>query len=231
MRRWHTSIVVGIVLAIILSLTASPILVAKKPVPTRTPVPIDKVPPTTPVLSVTDVGPTHISLTWTASTDNGPIVRYWLYKNGAAIIQAGQTTSFTLWFLEPGTTFTFTVQARDGSANWSSLSNAVTVTTPPSNPNDTTPPTTPTNLRVDHYAGEAEFSLFWTQSTDNLDPQSVIEYHIYVNGELSDLMVGSGGRSINYLTAENNTVSVIAVDTAGNESAPATIAVKLSVAN
>jgi hypothetical protein len=219
MRRRHTSIVTTIVL-IILSLSVSPILGAR-----------DRVPPTTPVLSVTDVGPTHISLAWTASTDNGPIVRYWLYKNGVAIIQAGQTRSATLWFLEPGTTLTFTVQARDGSANWSSHSNAVTVTTPPSNPNDTTPPTTPTNLRVDHYAGEAEFNLFWTQSTDNLDPRSVIEYHIYVNGVLSDLMVGSGGRSINYLTAENNTVSVIAVDTAGNESAPATIAVRLSVAN
>jgi len=231
MIRRHISKFAAIILAILLIFGVSPVLVAKKPVPTPTPTPIDRTPPTTPVLSVSSLGPTHMTLTWTASTDNGPIVRYWLYRDGVAIVQGGQTRSFTLAFLNPGTTFTFTVRARDGSANWSSYSNALTVTTPPSNPNDTTPPTTPTNLRVDHYAGEAEFSLFWTQSTDNLDPQSVIEYHIYVNGVLSDLMFGTGGRSINYLTAETNTVSVIAVDTAGNESAPATIVVYFSQAN
>jgi hypothetical protein len=51
-----------------------------------------------------------------------------------------------------------------------------------------------------------------------------IRYDGFVNGELSDVQVGTGARSINYGNfRETNTVEVIAVDEAGNKSAPATL--------
>jgi hypothetical protein len=106
------------------------------------------------------------------------------------------------------------------------VSDPVTVTTLPPNPNDTTPPTTPTNLREDHYAGsDTEIHLWWTQSTDEFDPQANIRYDVYVNGDLQDILFGSGGMSIIYGEQGENLIEVIASDTAGNASEPATITV------
>jgi hypothetical protein len=115
------------------------------------------------------------------------------------------------------------VKARTGTGVFSAHSNAVTVTTPQPDPNDHTPPSTPTNLSENDF-GDAEFWLSWTESTDNVTPQDFIRYDVFVNGELSDVQVGTGARSINYGNfGESNTVEVIAVDEAGNKSAPATL--------
>lgn len=186
--------------------------------------PSDPIPPTTPTVTVGEIGPTHVALSW-RSTDNGPHVWYWIFKNGVPILQGTSNTSGTVNLLEPQTTYTFTVQARDFAMNSSPISPAVVVTTAASNPNDRTPPTTPTNLRESHW-DDGEIHLTWEQSTDDLDGQAVIRYNVYVNGVLSDVTVGSG-RSIVYGNAGANTISIIAVDTAGNESAPATLSIQL----
>lgn len=179
-------------------------------------------PPTPPVLSASSVGPTHISLSWTAPANGAPPFRYWIYRDGVQIIAAHQTNSITFYLLNPGTTHTYTVQVRSGGM-FSAHSNAVAVTTPQPDPNDHTPPTTPTNLNENSF-GDAEFWLDWTESTDNVTPQDFIRYDVYVNGELSDIQVGSGANSVNYGNdGEWNTVEVYAIDEAGNESAPATL--------
>jgi chitodextrinase len=177
--------------------------------------------PEAPVLSAASIGPTHVSLSWTAPANAAPPFRYWIYRDGVAIITAHQTNSIT-FFVAPGTTHTYTVQVRTGGV-FSGHSNALVVTTPEADPNDHTPPTTPTNLGESHF-GDAEFWLSWTESTDNVTPQDFIRYDVYVNGVLSDVQVGSGARSINYgNSGQSNTVEVIAVDEAGNQSAPATL--------
>jgi hypothetical protein len=178
--------------------------------------------PEAPVLSATSVGPTHISLSWTTPTNGAPPFRYWIYRDGAQFMTWYQTDSIT-FYVTPGTTHTYTVQARTGTGVFSAHSNSVTVTTPQPDPNDHTPPSTPTNLGENHF-GDGEFWLSWTESTDNVTPQDFIRYDVYVNGALSDVQVGSGAQSINYGNfGESNTVEVIAVDEAGNESAPATL--------
>jgi len=178
-------------------------------------------PPEAPVLTGS-AGPTHISLSWTEPANGAPPFRYWIYRDGVQIIAAHQTNSITFYLLNPGTTHTYTVQVRSGGM-FSVHSNAVTVTTPQPDPNDHTPPTTPTNLGENSF-GDAEFWLDWTESTDNVTPQDFIRYDVYVNGELSDIKVGSGVNSVNYGNfGEFNTVEVFAIDEAGNESAPATL--------
>jgi chitinase len=184
--------------------------------------PSDPIPPTTPNVTVGEIGPTHVALSW-RSTDNGPNVWYWIFKNGVAVQQGTSSTSGVIHLLEPQTTYTFTVQARDFAMNWSPVSPAVVVTTAAVNPNDHTPPTTPTNLRESHY--DNEIRVTWDQSTDDFDRQALIRYNVFVNGVLSDVTVGSG-RSIVY-GDPGSTITVIAVDTAGNESAPATINVRI----
>jgi fibronectin type 3 domain-containing protein len=179
--------------------------------------------PAAPVLSAPSVGPTHISLSWTTPANGAPPFRYWIYRDGVEIITWHQTNSITFYNVAPGTTHTYTVKARTGTGAFSAHSNAVTVTTPQPDPNDQTPPSTPTNLSEMHF-GDAEFWLSWTESTDNVTAQDFIRYDVYVNGDLSDVQFGTGAQSINYGNfGESNTVEVIAVDEAGNESAPATL--------
>ena len=43
--------------------------------------PRDINPPTVPVLTATDVGPTHVSLSW-SSTDEGSTIYYTVYRDG-----------------------------------------------------------------------------------------------------------------------------------------------------
>jgi chitodextrinase len=189
-------------------------------------VPADTTPPSTPpVLSVTGVGSTFVSLAWTPAVDDGPFLFYQIFLNGSLYTNAGTNTSITIHLLEPETAYTFNVRAYDYGPNYSELSNPVTVTTEPANPDDVTPPTTPANLSEEHW-GDGEIHLTWDQSTDDVDPQANIRYNVYVNGILSDVLVGSSF-SIVYGDPGHNTISVIAVDTAGNESAPATITVDI----
>jgi chitodextrinase len=187
-------------------------------------VPPDTTAPTAPVLSVTEVGSTHVSLAWTASVEDGPFVWYRIYLNGSPYtsVDGANTTSTTLVGLVPATTYTFNVLARDSRNNLSPLSNAVSVTTGAGDPNDTTPPTPPTNLTgSDQGAGEAD--LRWTQSTDNVDPQFTIRYEIFVEGNFDSTVIGVG-QTIAYAVVEGfNTFTVVAVDSAGNRSEPASI--------
>ena len=89
---------------------------------------------------------------------------------------------------------------------------------------DRKPPTTPGNLRDNGMSFEdGETWPFWEQSTDNVDPQSVIRYDVYVNGVFDHSLMGFG-RAIVYGNAGvENTYQVIAVDSAGNQSVPATL--------
>jgi chitodextrinase len=195
--------------------------------------PADRTPPTAPVLSVTGAAPTRVSLTWTPSTDDGPYVYYQTYVNGAASLYVPNGgTSADITGLAPSTTYVFAVLAGDTWNNLSPLSNAVTVTTPASDPNDTTAPTTPTNLFAND-GGCGEVWLYWTQSTDNVDAQAEIRYEVYVNGTLDPTAgVAGQGRTIFYVTADGHyTFEVVAVDAAGNASAPASTSLDLTVCN
>ena len=191
----------------------------------------DTTPPwTAPVVSVTEIGSTYAKLSWTPAEDDGPYQFYEVWLNGSQYSSTGKNiTSTTLQFLEPATTYTVQVRAYDYGGNRSPFSDPVNVTTLPPNPDDTTPPTTPTDLREDHYDGsDTEIHLWWTQSTDDFDPQSNIRYDVYVNGVLQDIQFGTGGMSIVYGEQGENLIEVIATDTAGNSSAPGTITVIFS---
>jgi hypothetical protein len=162
-------------------------------------------------------------LTWTRSTDDlSDFVGYRIFANGTQVTQHVNwysETTVVLRHLTPATMYRFTVQASDSGGN-TAASNAVTLTTEATT--DVTPPSAPTNVRVVADQGCAEVWLGWTQATDDTDPQSAIEYEIYVNGVLSPLPVSAGvDTDFVYGTAfGENTFVVKAVDRAGNTSAP-----------
>ena len=138
-----------------------------------------------------------------------------------------RNTSGTVLLLKPETSYTFTVTARDFGGNVSPLSDPLVVTTEPGDPNDVTPPTTPTGLYEIHW-GDNEMEVNWTQSTDSVTEQRFIQYNVYVDGVLEDITVGSS-RSIAYAPGTSNIVhiSVEAIDEAGNVSARASITADL----
>lgn len=189
--------------------------------------PPDTQPPTAPVLSSTNVGTTHITLAWSATDDDGPNLVYSITINGAPDPGGTtSTTSRTYGQLQPATSYTFTAQARDASGNLSPVSEPLTVTTRSNDFSDTEAPTAPANLWADSY-GDLEFQLWWTASTDNVTPQSSIRYEIYVNGRLENIIIGAAYSRSNYGVSGSNTVTVIAIDAAGNKSAAGTTTIQL----
>jgi chitodextrinase len=188
--------------------------------------PRDTNPPSVPVLTVADVGPTHVSLSW-SSTDEGPVIYYWVYRSdwgNWAFVRDAAATSGMANGLSPNTTYAFKAQARDKLNNMSALSAPIMVTTGAVDPNDTTPPTTPMHLQEFHY--DQEMNVTWAESTDNVDPQDAIRYEVYVNGELADVVFGKGS-SISYGVFGTNVIEVFAIDAAGNRSEPATIVTEI----
>jgi hypothetical protein len=102
------------------------------------------------------------------------------------------------------------------------VSDPVVVTTDPADPNDHTPPTLPMNVTAESDGGF--LIVRWDPSTDDLAPQSLIRYDLYVNGQLRAVVVGHATAQVEIDFGVND-VTVIAVDTADNESAPTTITV------
>ncbi len=97
---------------------------------TLSPPPPDTTAPTAPVLSRTGVTETSVSVSWTASTDNVGVTNYLVYRGSTLVgtVAAG-TRTFTDTGLTAGTTYTYTVKARDAALNLSVASNAVSATT------------------------------------------------------------------------------------------------------
>jgi hypothetical protein len=102
-----------------------------------------------------------------------------------------------------------------------------TVTLLESSTGDTTPPTTPSGLSANVF-GDGETWLSWGASTDNATPTGLIVYDVFLNGQF-DQGIGRGyTQAILYAeVGVLNTVDVVAVDGAGNRSAPATTTVDL----
>jgi hypothetical protein len=114
----------------------------------------------------------------------------------------------------------------DGGSFSGSDSRAVTILE--SSTGDTTPPSAPPNLSANVF-GDGETWLDWNASTDNATPSGLIVYEVFLNGRF-DQPIG-GGLTAAILYADLgvvNTIEVIAIDGAGNRSAPASVTVDCS---
>jgi hypothetical protein len=190
--------------------------------------PPDGIAPSAPVVKVLDVGPTYAVLSW-SSIDDGPFVFYTILRDGIPVLEGTSSTTATIGSLEPQYTYTITAQARDNGINWSPVSEPVSFTTPTA-PTDVTPPSVPAGFAAwDVGDGSGEINAFWSASTDDFTPQSLIRYEVFLNGELADVAAGSWTRSVMYGVNGTNFVEVVAVDVAGNRSAAATATVVLQL--
>jgi hypothetical protein len=193
----------------------------------------DTTPPTAPTdLRVTGTTESTVSLAWNKATDRWSF-HYEVLMEGEVVGTVTGVTFGALTFkvrhVEPGSTTRFAVRARDHGGNVGPESNAVNATTVASN--DRTPPSAPTNLTAmqpdDDWCGTN--ILNWTASTDDTDPPSAIEYEVYLHGSLFHVTPPGTPHAFLYTFAGTNTWTVVAVDRAGNSSAPsnpATITVR-----
>ena len=184
-----------------------------------TPAAPDTVAPSAPTgVVATAVSGSRINLSWSASTDNVGVAGYRVFRNGTALPALGNVTAFQDNSLSVGTTYTYTVQARDAAGNQSGLSPQASATTTP----DTTPPTMPTNL-----AGTAvlptQINLSWSASTDN---DVVANYRLYRNGVLAATPTSTTYPDTGLTATTTYSYTVQAIDPSGNVSgmsAPVTV--------
>jgi fibronectin type III domain protein len=180
---------------------------------------------------VVAVDGSEVLLQWTNGTDDfGPVTHYVLVDgvvtpNAWSTSPPGTPTTWAegAWIrhLEPGTTYQFTVRARDGAGNLSGTSGTVTATTPPSG--DTQAPTVPALTRASSEGTSAcpeEVDVRWTASTNDVQAATAIEYEVWINGAINEVFVGMTQAQIYTEANGPNQVSVVAVDRAGNASAP-----------
>lgn len=158
-------------------------------------------------LVASNVTQSSFRLAWTPSTDNVAVSGYQVFKDGVSV-GTGATAYLDLTGLTAGTTYSFTVKARDGVGNWSAESAALGVTISV----DTQVPTTVAGLAL---AGQTATTaaLTWAAAGDNF---GVVAYEVYDGGtflgstvELSYVHTGTG----------SHTYTVLAVDAAGKKSA------------
>ncbi len=185
--------------------------------------PPDRTPPTPqPNLTVTELFPTRVTVSWPAPVDNISQVWFTLFVDGSPsgyVDQLGPPTA-TVAGLTPGRTYQLQVTIRDASGNVNA-GQVLEVTTPAAQ--DNVPPTAPTNLRVTSQSFDNEIWLTWTQSTDNMDAQADLRYNVYLN-DVREFGGQPGGRTIVTCVEDGLTrIFVTAVDTSGNESAPSNI--------
>lgn len=84
----------------------------------------------TPV-SVTSIAPRHATISWTAATDDTRIAAYHIYRNNVKIDTTfGDVTSYVAFGLQPGTTYTFKVEAVDQANKTVMSGNTVSALTP-----------------------------------------------------------------------------------------------------
>lgn len=174
----------------------------------------DLLPPSTPtLLTAAATDSTHVSLTWSASTDNVGVAGYEVFRGGVSL-GTSVATNYVDGTVTAGNTYSYQVRAFDAVPNYSALSNALSATTPSP---DITPPTAPTNLKAKVTPGKnTKVSLTWTASTDNV---GVASYVVYRNGVQIGTVSGSTRSYSQPLPSTYNyTYYVVAKDAAGNTS-------------
>ena len=179
--------------------------------------PPDTTPPSPPpTISTTSVAPTTISIAWTQAVDDISQVWTTLFVNGSSVLVDDlRPPNATLFGLTPATTYEFQVSVRDAYGN-SVTGDVHAVTTPAVT--DTQPPTAPADL-VASQRHDPEIPLFWTESTDDADPQSAIRYEVVQDGVVQGHAVGQGRTTIYCLELGITEIFVRAIDTSGNVSA------------
>lgn len=144
------------------------------------PLPDTEAPGAPSALSARAQGSSQIELRWGASTDNVGIDRYEIFRvGGKGVLASVNATTYVDKGLTPGTTYSYQVRAADAANNYSPLSAIAQATT--DRPQDSEPPSTPSNVKAAAAADGSKVSIAWSASTDNV---GVLEYSVRRDGRV-----------------------------------------------
>jgi chitinase len=181
----------------------------------------DTTPPTVPTnLASPSQTSTSISLSWSASTDDGGVKNYDLLRGGA-VVATVTATSFTDSNLASNTAFTYAVRARDNAGNVSAASATITVRTLPA-AQCTTVPSVPSGLSSPSQTNSS-VSLQWAASSA---PNCAITYQVFVNGTQSQTTATTSAMVSGLAANTSFSFSVSASTAAGTSARSVAIAVK-----
>ncbi len=187
----------------------------------KTEEPKDTEAPTAPAnVRTSDVTETTAKVAWDEASDNVGVVGYNVYVNETKVNDELVTgIEYDLTGLTEETEYTVNVTAVDAEGNESVRSEAVTFTTlKTEEPADTEAPTVPANVKASEIT-YTKATIAWEASTDNVE---VAGYNVYVNNtKVNASLVANPTYDLTGLTEGTEyTVTVTAVDAAGNESEP-----------
>ncbi|MDV7186492.1 fibronectin type III domain-containing protein [Lutibacter sp. TH_r2] len=163
--------------------------------------------PTAPNLTSSNITETSVDLSWSDSTDNVGVTGYDIYQDGSLVISTSNTT-YQASGLNAGTTYSFTVRAKDAAGNISGDSNTETITT---DAPDTQAPTAPSLIANNETSNSIDLS--WNGSTDNVE---VTGYDVYQDGSLLTSTSGTTYQVIGLAANTTYSFTVRAKDAAGN---------------
>ena len=205
---------------------------APSPTPPQSPA-SDTTPPTTPGgVRATATSSTSLTISWTAAADNVSVSGYRLFRcEGTACatfnqISSPTSSSYVDTGLTASTAYSYRVSAVDAAGNVSPQSARATGTTlaasaPPTT--DTAPPTVPAGLAASATSSSA-VSLGWSAASDNVGVANYRIFRCAGSGCTPTTQIGTSSSTSflsSGLTASTAYVySIVAVDAAGNASAP-----------
>jgi chitodextrinase len=147
----------------------------------------DTTPPTAPTgLSATAVSSSQVNLSWNASSDDVGVTGYDVYR-GTTLIKTVTGTSTSDTTVAAGTTYSYTVKAKDAAGNVSQASDPAAVTTPGGGTGGTTTLNALADARVEQANPTTNFG---TSSTLAADQSSTAQLESYLKFD-STLVTGT----------------------------------------
>jgi chitodextrinase len=134
-------------------------------------------------------GSRAVQLSWSASTDDRDVVSYDVHQGGTKIhsVGGGQTVTVVTG-LRPGTSYSFTVRARDAAGNVSPAGPPVRLTTPGT---DDGRATAPTAFRVTGHREDGAYYVDLSWVPPRVDGE-IAEYEIHLDGRRATSLVFGG---------------------------------------
>lgn len=174
----------------------------------------DTVAPSTPTaFTAVAVSTSQINLSWTASTDNVGVAKYWLFRGGVQIATVTAATSYSNTGLAAATLYNYTLQALDAAGNKSGFASVSTQTL--SAPDATAP-----TVQIQSPSNGAAVSGVLSVSGTAQDNVALSKVEVSVDGGAYSLASGLANWTFSVNTAllsnGNHTLAARATDTNNN---------------